>query len=140
MSFKTIVVMGSGPFKEAVLSGVAYPGDLVMRTSAAVDTVAVHGTAKAAPTNGPMFLLEDDLQGKTIADAYASGARVRFAVSQRGDEINVRIKAGETIAKNAALESSGDGTFKAFTDGVKVAMAREVSGGVGITRCIAEIL
>jgi hypothetical protein len=99
----------SDVIEELVAGGAITPGHLIALGSAG--TVAVHAVAggNALP---PMFALEDELQGKTIDDAYASGNRVQVWIPNRGDVVNALLKDGENIAKGDLLESAGDGTLQ----------------------------
>ena len=58
----------------------------------------------------PMFALEDELQGKTIDDAYANGSPVQVWVAGRGDIVNAI--AGDNITAGAFLVSAGNGKLK----------------------------
>lgn len=83
------------------------PGMLLQQTSAAADTCAVHSVQ--GEISERMFAMEDALQGKTVDDAYASGAPVQIAVVAPGSVVNAIIEGGQTIAKGEKLISSGNG-------------------------------
>lgn len=70
----------------------------------------------------PRFALEDALQGKTIADAYAAGDRVPSIVAQRGDIIYAWLKANEDAEEGEKLTPDGSGMLKVAT-GSDVAIA-----------------
>jgi hypothetical protein len=122
MTNNVIIQVGNPLIKEALVSGALLPGMLVRQTNATTDTVAVHavegGTAQIA------VLLEDDLQGKGVTDAYTTATRGRYGVFKRGEEFLGRLAAGNNLAAGAALASNGDGYLKA-TD------VADSSGGLG---------
>lgn len=146
-NYRTIVIKGDGVRNEAIASGSILPGHLVKLTSAAVDTVAVHGTARAkAPRT---FAVEDDLQGKGRDDAYTTSTKVQYVHFRPGEVVNARILNGENIAKGDFLASAGDGSLRKIAVvacGDIIAMAREacdMSGTSGADPsgfCAAEIL
>jgi len=105
---KTIILIGEGIRKERVANAAITPGHLVevMTTG----KLRVHATAAANAQKA--FAIEDDMQGKTIDDAYAANAIVQYEVMQRGAEVNALIANGQTIAIGDPLESAGDGTLQ----------------------------
>lgn len=107
----TIVLKGLGTRKERQAVAAITPGHLVELTSA--NKVQAHGTAGGFAQKA--FAVEDDLQGNTITDAYATDARVQYNVMLPGDEINALIADGEDISIGDKLVSNGDGTLKAVT-------------------------
>lgn len=110
-NLRTIIVAGNGLTKEAEATAVIKPGMLVERTGDA--KVAPHSTAGGAGV--ALFAVEDDHQGKTIADDYASGDRVILEASVKGEEINA-ISEG-AIATGDLVASAGNGKFaKAVAD------------------------
>ena len=99
--------------EEIAAGGDITPGHLVSLTSS--DTVVVHPT-----TAGPaliMFAVEDELQGKGIDDAFASGDKVQVWIPQRGDQVLAIIPDGSNIAIGDLLESAGDGQLQEHTVG-----------------------
>ena len=92
-------------------AGAITPGHLLELASAT--TVKVH--ASAGESVLPMIALEDELQGKTISDAYASAAPVQVWIPQRGDIANMLLKNGENVSVGDFLESAGDGTLQKYT-------------------------
>lgn len=143
---KTIVLKGCGIRKERMAAAAITPGHLVELTSA--NKVQAHGTAGGAAQTA--FAVEDDLQGKTISDAYATGDQVQYNVMVSGEEVNAVISDGENISIGDKLVSAGDGTLKAVTsetaDESAVAIALEdvdMSGSSAAdpsARCAVEIL
>ena len=112
------------------ISGIT-PGHLIQLDSAG--KVEVHGLAKGF--NGANFAMEDELQGETIDTAYVATDIVQMLTATPGDEINAILKDGETAVIGTSLESAGDGTLQAFTDGIVIAVALEavdMSGSSGV--------
>lgn len=70
----------------------------------------------------PRFALEDALQGKSIADAYAADATVFSIVAQRGDIIYAWLKANNDVEEGEKLTPDGTGLLKVAT-GSDVAIA-----------------
>lgn len=105
---KTIILKGHGTRFEAVANAAITPGHLVYLMS--TGKVAVHASAGGLAEKA--FAVEDDLQGKTIADAYASAAPVQYNVMRPGDEVNALLADGENAAIGDKLVSAGDGTLK----------------------------
>jgi len=105
---KTIILIGRGIRKERVANAAITPGHLVevMTTG----KLRVHATA--AGNAQKAFAVEDDMQGKSITDAYVANTRVQYEVMERGAEINAIIANGQTIAIGDPLESAGDGTLQ----------------------------
>jgi hypothetical protein len=96
-------------FEEIQAGGAITPGHLIEVNSSGY--VVVHATAggNAAPI---MVALEDELQGKEIGDAYASGNKVRVWIPQRGDQAYMLLKDGENVSIGDKLESAGNGTLQ----------------------------
>ena len=57
--------------------------------------------------------LEDELQGKGIADAYVAGDMVQVWVAQRGEIVYAQIEDEQNIAIGDFLESNGEGCLQA---------------------------
>jgi len=60
----------------------------------------------------PMFALEDELQGKTIDDAYAADDPVQVWIAGRGDIVYALANSGVTINVGDFLVSAGNGKLK----------------------------
>lgn len=106
---KTILLKGDGVFKEAAAGGAVTPGHLININSSGA--FVVHGTAGGDAF--PMFAVEDDIQGKDITDAYASGDQCFAVVPARGAEIYALVPAAASaIVVGDILESNGDGTLR----------------------------
>ena len=67
--------------------------------------------SSAAGNALPMFAREDELQGNSIADAYAATLDTRiFAwIPQRGDQVQAILADGEEAVIGSLLESNGAG-------------------------------
>jgi len=74
--------------------------------------------AHATPSGNaiPMFALEDELQGKTIDDAYAQNDQVQVWIPGRGDMVYGLLAVGQNITKGTFLVSNGAGYLTALTD------------------------
>lgn len=110
--------------EEFAAGGAVLPGHLIALGSAG--TVAVHGTANGAVY--PMFAVEDELQGKTIDDAYSAGNLVFAWIPTRGDVVNALLCTGETVAVGDMLCSHGDGTLEKFVSADVAAITSPVVG------------
>jgi hypothetical protein len=93
---------------EYIAAGAITPGHLLQIDSAG--KVVVHATAGGNQT--PLIALEDELWGKTIDDAFASGDPVQVWTAQRGEVAYMLLKDGENVAIGDYLESAGDGTLQ----------------------------
>lgn len=74
--------------------------------------------AHATPSGNaiPMFALEDELQGKTIDDAFAENDQVQVWIPGRGDMVYGLLAQGQNVARGTFLVSNGDGYLAAVTD------------------------
>lgn len=105
---QTIVQKGNGHFEEGLLNGTgytpaayAYPG---MAIKLASDGEFELGCGAADGNRDVVrIVVEDNLVGKTVEDAYNDGARVRYYVPQPGDEILVFVSSGETLVPGDLL-------------------------------------
>lgn len=88
------------------------PGFLVEESAAGV--CRAHSTASGNAI--PMFALEDELQGKTITDAYAENDQVQVWIPGRGDMVYGLLAQGQNVTQGAFLVSNGDGHLKSVTD------------------------
>lgn len=70
-------------------------------------------------------LREDDLQGKAVTDAYASGDVARTAVLRAGDRFQGRMKTSTTVKIGGLMEAAGGGQLQAYTNGVALVRALE---------------
>ncbi len=121
---------------ERLAGGIITPGMLLKLGTA--NTVIAHNVA-AGVSLPKLFALEDELQGKTIADTYASGQPVQIWVAQPGEEVNVILADNIDIDIGDYLVSNGDGTLKKYDadsgdeylPGMIVAMALEAVDTTG---------
>lgn len=97
-------------FEEYAANAAITPGHLIEVIS--TDKVQVHATGDGNAL--PMFAIEDDLQGKTIDQAYAAGDRVQVWIPQRGDQVNAILHDEEAVVIGDFLTSYGDGTLKKY--------------------------
>lgn len=101
-----------GDFKreEANGTGVLNPGNLL--------ELAADASVQAHSTEGGFGILavavEDALQGKTVSDAYANGAKVQLNIQRPGTRFQGILKAGESVTPGTALISDGTGCLIAL--------------------------
>lgn len=88
------------------------PGFLVEESATGV--CRAHSTASGNAI--PMFALEDELQGKTIADAFAQNDMVQVWVPGRGDMVYAHLAVGQNVTVGTFLVSNGNGYLKAVAD------------------------
>jgi hypothetical protein len=123
--YRKIILDSDTVKREGIASGAITPGHLLERTSTAL-TFKVNATANDGRAE-KIFAIEDETQGKTIADAYATGARIFYHHPVPGDKVVARIKQGEDISRGDDLVSGGDGTLqKAGTDSSALADDAEI--------------
>lgn len=106
---------------EKVPAAAFYPGHLLELTTS--DTVQKHSTQNGVVCP-PMFAIEDNIQGKTIDDAYATTGRAQVWIPQRGDEVYAILADGQNVSIGSLLASNGDGTLKIHTANI-IAVAIE---------------
>lgn len=112
------------------------PGHLV----SGVTSIVKHATAAGAARR--TFALERDEMGKDMDQAYAVGDTVKVGSFCPGQRVNALIASGVSVtAGTTFLESAGDGTLRAFTSGVRVAVALETKTAAftGQTRLRVEV-
>ncbi|MEX0610308.1 MAG: hypothetical protein WD016_02970 [Balneolaceae bacterium] len=108
MSYKTIKQKSYSDIQnEYEAAGAILPGALVELT--ATGKVQNHSTAGAK--TGTILALEDELQGNTTRDAYATEDRVQTWYVQPGEEGLALIAELDDPAIGSHLESAGDGTL-----------------------------
>ena len=111
MAAKTIVLKGRGIRNEAVANAAITPGHLVELMS--TGKIRVHATPGG--NAAALFAVEDDLQGKTIDQAYDASAIAQYDAVYPGCEVNALIQDGQNVAIGSFLESAGDGTLQVHT-------------------------
>lgn len=97
---------------EYVSAGAITPGMFVI--------VGSGNTVTAGIPSVPMVAVEDELQGKTISDAYATGNPVQCWVTTRGEEVYGILTAGQNVAIGAKLEVAATGKLTALASGTAV--------------------
>jgi hypothetical protein len=130
---RTIVLQGElSHVHEERVAGAAgiVPGDCLEYTA---DNEAVIQATDGA--DAPVLVAkEDDLQGKTIDDAYADEDIVFVHRAQKGDKLYLRLAASQTITIGSLLQFNGAGKVKALGTGkAKFQAAEAVTTGVGET-------
>jgi hypothetical protein len=98
--------------EEMTANAAITPGFLVEEMS--TGNVRAHATASGNAI--PMFALEDELQGKTIDDAYAQNDKVQVWIAGRGDIVNAYLANGQNVTRGTFLVSNGNGYLKAVAD------------------------
>jgi hypothetical protein len=115
-----IALVSCGRQDEALAAAALSPGHLIAHDS--TGKVAKHATEGGFVVCA--FAEEDALQGKTVADAYASGD------FQRGDIVNALLKAGVSYAKGDKLISAGDGTLKKQSAATTTTVVKQIVGEI----------
>lgn len=94
--------------EEGVANAAITPGELIEWMS--TGKVRKHATADGNAI--PMFALENELEGKGLADNYAADDRVQCWIAGRGDQVYTLLKDGQNVAIGDYLVSAGDGSLK----------------------------
>ncbi len=100
----------SDVIEELVADAEIIPGDLVQ----VMTTGRVRKHAGPDENAIPMFALEDELQGKSIDDPYAEHDKVQVWIAGRGDIVQARLAANESVDIGDWLVSQNDGTLKEY--------------------------
>lgn len=87
------------------------PGHLIQLMSTGNFRVHPNASQNVTPAK---FALEDEMQGKTVDDAYAISTLVQVWTPSKGDWVRAILADGETIVINDAVESAGDGTLQKY--------------------------
>lgn len=109
MSYRTITNKQFGEYArgEALAVAICNPGHVLLFDSDG--KVKPHDVAGGTcPT---VICLEDDLQGKDLADNYPIGEIVQYGILRSGDEFIATLADGQNAAIGNFLESAGDGTL-----------------------------
>ena len=114
MASNTIVLKSKGHHDEAVTYEALSPGmaaELFLDTT--LKLAKPQGTQAESLKAGFLIVKEDALQGKTVDDAYASGATGFYYEPIQGDHLQVLVKSGEDIALGDKLvvEAGGSGLW-----------------------------
>jgi len=96
----------SGRYEEELCAGVLSPGSLVKKNGAGLLVVDTNdgGIAEGGEV---MIASIDALQGKTLDDAYASGALVPYFIPKAGDVVLLRLADEQNITVDDYLTSNG---------------------------------
>jgi len=94
--------------EEYVAVAAITPGMLLEITSAG----KVQAHSLAGRTHIGMFAVEDELQGKTIQDAYAALDQVNCWIPVTGDVVYARLADGQNVIIGDLLESNGNGELR----------------------------
>jgi hypothetical protein len=114
-SYRTISLKSYSDIRnEYEAAGAILPGSVVALDS---DGNVVVNAVAGGPA-ATMFALEDELQGKTTRDAYASGDRVQTMYVQPGEEVLAVIDSALEPAIGDLLEVAADGELQAAASGV----------------------
>jgi len=123
MTVRRIERKGEIRYEEAVVASFKlYPGMLVKLNSSG--KLIAHNVEGGYAER--CVLLEDALQGKTVNDAYTTGAVASYAVLTPGSEFNGLLKMGQNVGIGDYLISAGDGTFKALSGATSSDAVRQV--------------
>lgn len=107
----TIALKGNPIFKEGVAASAMKPGHLIVSRPrwGSQNGSCTLPASSAVVVNG--VVLEDDIHGKGITDAYATNDNVRYGVFSKGSEVLLRVAAGAAaIAASAPLKVMSTGT------------------------------
>lgn len=118
------------------------PGHLIERYDAG-SGVSKFRKHTGTSLEGSTYATEQSMLNKAITDAYAAGDLVEASVGSPGSSFYAFIASGQNIAAGGQLESAGDGTLKAYSAGVKIALALEAvdnSAGPGDARIRVEVM
>ena len=108
----TILLKGRGIRKERISAAAITPGYLVDFNAAGL--VLKH--AGAGLNASAAFAVEDELNGKAITEAWASGDQVVYEIMPSGSEVYALVAAAAAaIVIGDELESAGDGTLRKLT-------------------------
>lgn len=104
--------------------------------------VVKHGTLGAKTPVA--VVLERDWVGQGVEDTtIPSGDNFKWRVFRTGEEVLMLLKAGESVAEGASLESAGNGELQAVSTGTALVQARETidnSTGTDATFIKVEVL
>jgi len=133
MAYNTIKIKKySDNVEEMKASAAITPGMLVeIYNSGGTPLVRKH--SKDDGWVGPIkFALEDELQGKGIADDYAADDMVQIWTPYRGDWVYALLADGENVSIGDKLTSNGDGFLQKF--GAEESAIEESASIVAVAR------
>jgi len=106
MAYNTVILKNYvNNFGEGVANAAIKPGMLIEVMS----TGNYRAHAGSAQTCLPIVALENKLEGKGLADAYAAADKVQYWIPQRGDEAYLQLADEQNIAIGDFLVSNGAG-------------------------------
>lgn len=112
MATNSIIVKSySKIFIEKTAGEEVYPGMLVSINSS--DQVVKHSVESGDAY--PMVVYEDALQGKSVAQSYAIGDKVKIWIPQRGDVAQFLLEDAQVVAVGDFVESNGLGMVQKYT-------------------------
>jgi len=101
---KTIQLKGDYIREEAPAAASTLPGKpVVINSDGKFAIVATEGAEFGA------VAIEDSLQGNTVTDAYTADNQLQANYQQKGNKIQMILKAGENVAKGARLIVAASG-------------------------------
>jgi len=131
---KIVVRGGHGHYDEGIAdSANCFPGMIVeLKTNGHYDLCA-STKAESVKRRAIKIVRENQYQGKTTADAYASGDNLFMYTPVQGDHVLAYVKSGENIAVGDKLVEEGGGSGKfveaAGTEAAYRLLALESTGG-----------
>lgn len=130
---RTIMLKCKGHWDEGFLDTVATPGMHVQMAADGKYDLSPAAIGELVKGGKFKIVREDDLQGKTITDAYAIGDRVFLYTPLAGDHLGLFVKTGANIAVADKIVPEGGGTGLwiegAGTEAKYFAVAEESTGG-----------
>ena len=104
----------SDVIEEYIAAGIITPG-MLLKFNSDGEVLATNSTEAM-----PLFALEDELQGKGIADDYAIADPVQCWVPYRGDQVFAWLS-GASVVAGDFLQSAGDGSLEKYAQTLSAA-------------------
>ena len=135
MAVKKIILLGEDLCirKEAIASEIVKPGHMVELLAGEVALIAA---VTAGLAHQHLFVIENEVVGQDIDEAYADNDTILLVIPPRGAVLNVLVDA--TTAVGGLLEATVTGPLSPITTGVAVAIAQSAITGAGFVK--AEML
>lgn len=142
MSTRRVIALLGQPIvnEDGAAGATVKPGHLV----SGVTTIIPHGVAGGVAAR--TFALEREELGRGIDSTYgsespdyASGDTVKVGSFAPGQRVLGWIASGVSVSEGDFLESAGDGTLRAYTNGVRVARALEAANVTSLTHLRVEV-
>lgn len=135
---RTIVAKGRGIRKELNAGGAVNPGHIVMINGSGLGVVQ---SGAAATSVALLVAVENELFGKGVEDAYATGDRLLLEHLYPGQEAYFRVApSNPAVALGTFLETQTGGRVKAVTTGKPILQALEAVDNSGNAASEAFIL